>query len=194
VVAQAQLDEAEAQAARAKAEREALEQRLAAQRSGARAPEVRQAEARAESAQAALEAAEARLARYALRAPSSGVVLDTTAEPGEVLAAAVPVIVLGETRRPYVDVFVAQQHLSGLRVGAKAQVRVDAEGDPFHGTVVDVARATEFAPRYLFSERERMSLVVRVRIDVDDPQEKLHAGVPALARIERAARPPEARR
>ncbi|MFL5308864.1 MAG: HlyD family secretion protein [Myxococcales bacterium] len=194
VVAQAQLDEAEAQAARARAERESLEQRLLAQKNGARAAELRQAKARADSARAALATEEARLARSVLRAPVSGVVLDTTAEPGEVLAAGTPVVVLGETRRPYLDVFVAQQDLAGVRVGAAASVRVDAAREPFRGTVSDVARATEFTPRYLFSPRERANLVVRVRIDVEDPAEQLHAGVPAFARIDRTVDPAEARR
>lgn len=194
VVPQAQLDDAEAQAARARSERESLEQRLAAQKSGARASELRQAKARADAARAALAAEEAKLACSVLRAPAGGVVLDTTAEPGEVLAAGTPVVILGETRRPYVDVFVAQQDLAGVRVGAAATVRVDSARETFRGTVSDVARATEFTPRYLFSPRERANLVVRVRIDVEDPREELHAGVPAFARIERAPQPSEARR
>jgi HlyD family secretion protein len=194
VVAQAQLDDAEAQAARARSERESLEQRLTAQKNGARASELRQAKARADSARAALAAEEARLARSVLRAPAAGVVLDTTAEPGEVLAAGTPAVILGEPRRPYLDVFVAQQDLAGVRVGGAATVRIDAAREAFRGTVSDVARTTEFTPRYLFSPRERANLVVRVRIDVDDPREELHAGVPALARIERTPQPSEARR
>ncbi|HEX9604481.1 MAG TPA: HlyD family efflux transporter periplasmic adaptor subunit [Myxococcales bacterium] len=194
VVPQAQLDDAEAQAAHARSERESLEQRLAAQKNGARASELRQAKARVDSARAALAAEEARLARSVLRAPAAGVVLDTTAEPGEVLAAGTPAVILGETRRPYLDVFVAQQDLAGVRVGAAATVRVDAARETFRGTVSDVARTTEFTPRYLFSPRERANLVVRVRIDVEDPREELHAGVPALARIERTPQPSEARR
>src|SRR5712692_57111 len=185
---------AEAQAARARSERESLEQRLTAQKNGARASELRQAKARVDSARAALAAEEARLARSVLRAPAAGVVLDTTAEPGEVLAAGTPAVILGETRRPYLDVFVAQQDLAGVRVGAAATVRVDAARETFRGTVSDVARTTEFTPRYLFSPRERANLVVRVRIDVEDPREELHAGVPALARIERTPQPSEARR
>src|SRR6266852_1893713 len=193
-VQRVQRDDAEAQAARARSERESLEQRLSAQKNGARASELRQAKARVDSARAALAAEEARLARSVLRAPAAGVVLDTTAEPGEVLAAGTPAVILGETRRPYLDVFVAQQDLAGVRVGAAAAVRVDAARETFRGTVSDVARTTEFTPRYLFSPRERANLVVRVRIDVEDPREELHAGVPALARIERTPQPSEARR
>ncbi len=183
VVPQAQLDDAEAQAARAGSERETLEQRLSAQKAGARIPELRQASARSRSAQAAAAAEEARLARYVLRASAAGVVLDTTAEPGEVLAAGTPAVVVGETKRPYVDVFVPQQDLAGVRTGAAATVRVDGGSALLRGRVSDVGRTTEFAPRYLFSPRERANLVVRVRVDVDDPQEELHAGVPAFVNL-----------
>lgn len=184
IVPQSQLDDAEARAAGARSEREAAEARSAAQLSGARAPELRQASARLRSAQAAVSAGEVRLARKLLVAPVAGVVLDTTAEPGEVLPAGGPVVVLGETRRPYVDVFVPQQDLKGVRLGAVAAVRVDAAAGSLRGKVADIGRALEFAPRFLFSPRERVNLVIRVRIDVDDEHEALHAGVPAFVRIE----------
>jgi hypothetical protein len=54
-----------------------------------------------------------------------------------------------------------------------------------------VGRTLEFTPRYLFSEKERPNLVVRVRIALEDPAEKLHAGVPAFAVFAPA---PEAKR
>lgn len=186
-VPQAQLDGAQAQAERARAEREALEERLAGQQKGARAAELRQAHARVLSARAALAQQDARLERLTLRAPIDGVILDTTAEPGEVLAAGTPVVVLGEPQRPYLDVFVPQQSLAGLVVSAKMLVRVDSASAPFRGAVEDIARTTEFTPRYLFSPRERVNLVVRVRIAVEDPDGLLHAGVPAFATLQAPA-------
>ena len=180
-----QLDEVEGQYQRAQAERQAAEERLAALRAGARSQEVKAALARASQAHAALDAEEARLGRFTLRSEIAGEVLDTHLEPGEVVAPGTPVATLGETRRPYVDVFVPQGELGGVRAGAAASVRVDASRDSFSGKVEVVGRTVEFTPRYLFSEKERPNLVVRVRIDVDDPAEKLHAGVPAFAEIRR---------
>jgi HlyD family secretion protein len=95
-----------------------------------------------------------------------------------------PVATLGETKRPFVDVFVPQGDLGGVRPGTAARVHVDATPDKFQGAVEMVGRTVEFTPRYLFSEKERPNLVVRVRIDLQDPQEKLHAGVPAFAALE----------
>jgi len=135
-------------------------------------------------AQAVLDAADARLARFVLRAEATGAILDTHAEPGEVLQPGTPVVTLGETRRPYIDVFVPQTDLAGMGPGTPAEVRVDAyPGQVFRGAVEVVGRTLEFTPRYLFSDKERPNLVVRVRVDVEDSQERLHAGVPAFAWI-----------
>lgn len=179
----AQLDEAQGRHDRAVADRQAAEEHLAALKAGARSQEVRMALARSSQAHAALDAEDARLARFVLRAEIAGEVLDTHVEPGEVVQPGTPVATLGETRRPYLDVFVPQGELAGVRPGAAASVRVDASAGRFHGAVERVGRTVEFTPRYLFSEKERPSLVVRVRIALDDPDEKLHAGVPGFAEL-----------
>ena len=56
-------------------------------------------------------------------------------------------------------------------------------GHELSGKVEHIARRTEFTPRYLFSEKERSTLVVRVRVRVDDSKEELRAGVPAFIRL-----------
>lgn len=180
----AQLEQSQGQYDRAVAERQAAEARLQALLAGARSQELRAALARSSQAHASLEAEETRLARFTLHAELAGAVLDTHVEPGEVVQTGAPVVTLGETRRPYVDVFVPQGELAGVQPGTPAQVRVDAEAQSFSGAVESVGRTVEFTPRYLFSEKERPNLVVRVRIAVLDPQEKLHAGVPAFAAFE----------
>jgi len=68
--------------------------------------------------------------------------------------------------------------------GAPARVRTDARPEPLSGRVEAIGRRVEFTPRYLFSERERPNLVVRVRVRVEDPEGRLHAGVPAFVELE----------
>ena len=178
------LEETKGQADRTRAERQAAEERLQALRAGARSQEVRAAIARSSQAHAALEAADARLARFVLRSEIGGTILDTHVEPGEVAQPGTPIATVGETRRPYLDVFVPQGEVGDLRVSARAEVRVDALPDErFQGTVEMIGRSLEFTPRFLFSDKERPNLVVRVRIDLQDPKERLHAGVPAFARF-----------
>ena len=182
-----QVDDLAGQYERARAERQAAEERVAALKAGARSQEVKAALARSSQTHAALDAEDARLSRFVLRSEIAGEVLDTHVEPGEVVQPGTPVATLGETRRPYADVFVPQGELAGVRPGTAAQVRVDAASDRFRGVVEMVGRNLEFTPRYLFSEKERPNLVVRVRIDLDDPSEQLHAGVPAFAEFTREA-------
>jgi len=179
-VAAAVLDDLEAQLARSSAERDALEHQLKLMRQGARREDVSVASARAQAASAALELNDARLVRHELRAPISGSVLDVSYELGEVVSPAAPVFVLADATRPYVDVFVPQAKISDVFVGQAARVKVDALASELGGKVEHIARRTEFTPRYLFSEKERSTLVVRVRVRIDDPREQLRAGVPAF--------------
>jgi HlyD family secretion protein len=96
-----------------------------------------------------------------------------------VVAAGAPVLTLADTTRPFAEVFVPQAEMSRVKLGALALVRVDTLDRPLTGHVEHVARQTEFTPRFLFSERERPNLVVRVRVRIDDSERKLHAGLPA---------------
>jgi HlyD family secretion protein len=179
-----QLDDAEGALSRATAEREANEQRLAVTRAGARSQEIRGAQARLDVARAALALSDARLGDHVLRAPMDGAILDTHAEPGEILGAGGAVATLGATDRPYVDLFVPEGNIGEARVGQRAEVHVDSlPGRAFTGAVEDVGERTEFTPRYLFSPKERPNLVVRVRVDLQDPEHRLRAGLPAMGRL-----------
>jgi len=182
-IAQASLDDVEAQLARATAEREALDHNLKLLRQGARREDVSVADARAQAATAALEMNDARLVRHELRAPIRASVLDVNFEQGEVVGAAAPVVTLADPQRPYVDIFVPQAEIARVFLGQAATVKIDALSQELGGKVEHIARRTEFTPRYLFSEKERATLVVRVRIRIADPKEQLRAGVPAFVRL-----------
>jgi HlyD family secretion protein len=184
---QAVVTDLEGRLEAAVAERQSLEHQLRGLREGARAPEIASAEARARAAQITHEIEQKRLERYVLRAHEAGTVLDVHAEPGEVVAAGTPVVSMADRTRPFADVFVPQAELGGIDVGDAAAVRVDAYPQAFAGTVERIAPTTEFTPRFLFSERERPNLVVRVRVRIEDHAGALHAGVPAFVTIERTA-------
>jgi HlyD family secretion protein len=184
-VGQAEVDQADSESARATFQRESLEQKLRAVRSGARPEEIERARARVEAAAAALALEEERLARHALRAAGAGKVIDVNMKSGEFAAAGAPVVTIADVTRPFADVFVPQGNLAGIRVGSKAEVRVDAVPTAFRGTVEHISPKTEFTPRYLFSEQERPYLVVRVQVRIDDPQALLNAGVPAFVSFDR---------
>ncbi len=187
---QAAFDEIDARRKGATAEREALEQRVREVKNGARKQEIDSAEAQVVVAGTAVKFQSERVARYSLQAGIDGTVLDVHVKTSEMVGAGTPVVTVGDTAHPYVDVFVPQARVNGIIVGASAAVRVDSVSLPLHGAVENVARRTEFTPRFLFSDRERANLVVRVRVRVDDPERRLHAGVPAFVTIDRNAKAP----
>lgn len=178
------VSDLEAAYAQSKAQVRMLQQRVKQLRAGARPEELATADAEVRAAEAAVSAEEERLVLYSLFASERVKVLDVPVRVGEVLAAGATVVIVADTTHPYVDVFVPQQKLSGLEVGRPARIRVDAEGDSFGGVIEHIAPTTEFTPRFLFSPRERPNLVVRVRVRIHDPEERLHAGVPAFATFE----------
>jgi HlyD family secretion protein len=184
-ISQAEVDHAEAELARATNERAGLASRLTALQRGARPEELDRTRARAAAASASLALADARLERFVIRATKPDAVLDVHVEPGELAAPGVPAVTVADRANPFVEVFVAQGELAGITPGKKASVRVDALPARLDGVVEHVASHTEFTPKFVFSERERPNLVVRVRIRVDDREGRLHAGVPAFVRIER---------
>ncbi len=184
----ASFDEVKAQWERTVAEREALEFNLRNLQDGARAPEIAVARARAAAATKAAELEATRLAKHAIAAPRDGEIVELPVELGEVVGPGAQVATLAATRAPCVDVFVPQARMGGIHLGTTAAVRIDALDVSLPGQVSEIGRRTEFTPRYLFSEAERSTFVVRVRVTVADPDEKLVVGVPAFVELERAAR------
>lgn len=175
------LDEAEGSYNVAVGQRMMTEQSLAALRSGARPQEVAMAKADVAATHAALASVQARLETYELRSPVTGQIVDVDARNGETVGAATPIVVLADVGHPRVDVFVPQGKVSGISTGDSVSVRVDGVERSYSGVVEDIGRRTEFTPRFLFSERERPNLVMRVRVRITDADEQLHAGVPAFA-------------
>jgi HlyD family secretion protein len=70
-----------------------------------------------------------------------------------------------------------------IRTGDAAAITVDGLANAAHGTVERIFPRAEFTPRFVFSPRERPNLVVRIRVRIDDPEARLHGGLPAFVRF-----------
>ncbi len=183
VISPAELDDSSHQFEQARAQRAALQQQYESLRKGARKEEIAAADAQTAAAESALVLEQERVQRYELKAPLAGEVLNVHAEPGEIVAAGVPVVTMADVERPIIEVFVPESALGGVKIGKKGTLHVDALDRGFEATVVYVASQVEFTPRYLFSEQERPRLVVRVRLRLADPKHDLVAGVPGFVSL-----------
>jgi HlyD family secretion protein len=179
------VDRANTELQAAKAEHRALERKLAAMRGGSRTEELAAAKAHVASLELETSLESEKVERHTLRAKGGGMVIDVTVEPGELAAVGTPAVTIADVTHPYADVFVPEGELSGVKLGGKASLMVDGAASAIPGRVEYVSPKAEFTPRFLFSEQERPHLVFRVRIRVDDPTSRLHAGMPAFVQLTR---------
>lgn len=176
VVSQQDLDNAVSAERVARSRSLAAEEAVRLLRAGSRPERIAGASAELASARAALAQIEARAADLVLLAPVAGIVLSRNAEPGEALAANVPVVTIGETARPYVRVFVPQSLAATLSVGRPATI-VTGDGRSIEGRVVAINPKAEFTPRVALTEQERADLMFGVKVEFLRPGEAPGAGL-----------------
>lgn len=106
---------------------------------------VEAAEATAESARADLTGARFTQQFAAIIAPTAGVILSRTAEPGQTLSAGAPVLLLGEFASGFVvRVPMPAGRVAGLRVGDTADVSFrDRAAPPMAGRIIEIAGRAE---------------------------------------------------
>lgn len=181
---QSAFDGAATAARVAGARRDALGEALKLLEAGPRPERVAAARAAVATARAQLAMAEAAAGDLVLLAPTSGTVMARHVEPGEVLAAGIPVVSLGDARNAWVRVYVRSGLLASIRVGDRVPVTIDGLPDrEFQGRVSVLATEAEFTPRVALTEQERADLLFGVRIELADTTGTLKAGLPATARF-----------
>jgi len=177
VAAQNALDAAQAELKRAQAELDQV-------RAGPRAEQLQAAEGQVGEAEAALAAIDARIERMTLTAPVSGLVLEQTIHVGELAAPGLPVITLANLDVVELTVFVPAADLGRVELGQEVAVTVDSfPGRRFEGTISAIADEAEFTPTGVRTPEERVNLVYRVSIRLENPDHALKPGMPADATI-----------
>lgn len=142
-------------------------------------------------AEASLKAAQARIALdrvtlsyTTLRAPFSGVLAVREAELGEVAGPGVAIFTLDDLGHVWLRAYVNEQDLGRVRLGEPVTVTTDTyPGHIYHGRIGFIASQAEFTPKTVETHAERVTLVYRIRIDIDNPNHELLPGMPADALI-----------
>ena len=131
-----------------------------------------------------LDMSKIRLSYTALRAPFDGVVLVRQAELGEVIEPGTPVVTLADLDHIWLRVYLPETDLGKVHWGQAVDVRADTyPGKSYRGRVSVIASDAEFTPKSVQTEKERVTLVYRIKIDVENPNHELKPGVPADAYI-----------
>ena len=165
---------------RAKATLARQEQIYSELQEGTRKEEIAVDNANAHQAQQSVRLSRIKLSYTTLTAPFTGVVLVRQAELGEVVAASTPVVTVADLDHIWVRVYLPETDLGRLRWGQDVTVRTDTyAGKSYRGKVSFISSEAEFTPKSVQTDRERITLVYRVKVDVENPGYELKPGMPA---------------
>lgn len=178
-VSQKELDNAVAQNQEGQAAVRSAEEQLQMLLSGYRTEEVVAQRAQVANAMARLETARIQLADAMLCAPEAGVILTRAREPGAVVGAGQTVYTLTLTDPVWLRAYVDEPYLGLIKPGMAVNVEVDAApGKKFPGVVGFIATTAEFTPKTVETMEVRTSLVYRLRIIAEDPENVMRQGMP----------------
>jgi HlyD family secretion protein len=153
--------------------------------------EIKRLEQQLESSKAEVAQAQAQLAVIDTQlqdsvavTPIDGVVLVKSAETGEVLAAGTSVVTVGDLARPWLRAYINEQDLGKVKLGGSVKIVTDSyPGKAYEGKVSFISSEAEFTPKQIQTNEERVKLVYRIKIDVENPKQELKANMPADAEI-----------
>jgi HlyD family secretion protein len=147
--------------------------------------EIALAEAQLHQAQAQLKLAQAYQSRAELCAPLTGLVASRSTHVGETVQPGAVLMTVSNLDEVTLVVYVPQTQLPRVRIGAPAQVFVDAyPGQTFTGQVTFIARQAQFSSRDIQEQADRANVVFAVKIRLPNADHRLKAGMNADAVIE----------
>lgn len=136
------------------------------------------------SARAALDMARIVDSYTTLRAPFDGVVLVRQAELGEVVSPGTSIVTLADINHVWLRAYVNEPDIGKIRLGQSVDVTTDSyPGKHYSGKLSLISEVAEFTPKSVETHAERVTLVYRIRIDLDNPTHELAPGLPADARL-----------
>jgi len=143
---------------------------------------ARRAEIERERAQIAL--IDSQLEDTVAVSPIEGVVLVKAADVGEVLAPGATVVTIGDMDHPWLRGYIGERDLGRVKLGTKAKITSDSyPGKAYWGRVSFISSEAEFTPKQIQTQEERVKLVYRIKIDVDNPRRELKLNMPVDAEI-----------
>lgn len=135
-----------------------------------------------------LELSKITLGHTILRAPFAGVVLVRQAEPGEVMLPGTPVATLADLDHVWMRAYVNEPDIGRIRLGQAVDVRGDSFPDKrYRGRISFISSKAEFTPKSVETHAERVTLVYRIKIALENPGHELKPGMPVDATIDAQA-------
>jgi HlyD family secretion protein len=178
-------DQADTAFRRAQAVYERAQQNLSEIREGTRKEQIAVSRATSHAARQSLELSKVRLDYTVLASPVTGVITVRQAELGEYVVPGTPVVTIADLDHLWVRAYVAETDLGRVRWGQQVTLHTDTyPGKSYKGTISFISPEAEFTPKTVQTNKERVALVYRIKVDVENPNHELKPGMPADITIE----------
>jgi HlyD family secretion protein len=119
-----------------------------------------------------------------IAAPMDGVIEVKSAEMGEVLAAGTTVVTLGDLDHPWLRAYINETDLGRVKLNQEAQLNTDSfPNKTYMGRISFISPEAEFTPKQIQTKEERVKLVYRIKIDVENKEHELKNNMPVDAEI-----------
>jgi HlyD family secretion protein len=184
VIPKENLDNAEAGFKMAKASFQKATENYLLVKEGPRKEDIEDARAQVEQARASLKLAETQLSYTVLHSPLSGVVLVKASEMGEVVNPGTSVLTLADLGNVWLKAYIPETDLSKVKWGQEVVVTTDLRPrKEYKGKISFISSQAEFTPKSIQTEKERVTLVYRIKVDIPNPDRELKPGMPADGKI-----------
>ena len=103
-----------------------------------------------------------------LRAPITGTLIKKYIEENELAYQGKPLYKIADLTNMYIRVYVTEDMLSKIKMGQKAEVRIDQTSGnmkTFEGEVSWISSKAEFTPKMIQTRKERVNLVYAVKVN-----------------------------
>jgi membrane fusion protein YbhG len=175
-------DDAQTRRDVAKSALEAAREVLRRLKAGFRPQEIEAARARLSEADARIAQLEQQMKDTVILSPVSGVVTEKMVEQGELLAAGTALVVVTDLGDAWLTVYISEPDLARIRIGDEAEVVTD-DGQKRKGKISFISSEAEFTPKNVQTRDERVKLVFKVKVRLDNRDGLFKPGMPAEARL-----------
>ena len=151
---------------------------------GPRNEDIEDGKAQVEQAQASLRLTETQLSYTVLHSPIPGVVLVKSGETGEVVNPGTSILTLADIESVWLKAYIPEPDLSRIKWGQEVSITTDLKPQKIYkGKISFISSQAEFTPKQIQTEKERVTLVYRIKIDIPNPDRELKPGMPADGKI-----------
>jgi HlyD family secretion protein len=184
-VTKKQYDDAESKYIIANAQLNSARENLKKLRNFARPEDLEAAVARLNQAKASADLLRQQISDSYIVAPVSGTVTNKPVEIGELVGVGSTIVTISRLETLNLMIYVSDKDLGKVKLNGTADIVIDTYPErTFPGRIVYISPVAEFTPKNIQTKEDRTKLVFGVKLEVNNKEGILKAGMPADAYVQ----------